>query len=386
VEARSLAAGGEALLPRLGVNPRDLSEAAAAATVRTAALINGPDAWPVLERFAQDPRHEVQRELIKAWRYFDPGEYADRVLADAPLLDGEIRVDDEVLLTQVPKLRHLGGLRVELEGMADLRPLAGLPHLTSASLGGRFDDLAPLLEHRELHTLLLGPIPHVDLEPLAELALERLYFYPRGDQSVDLSELRALPRLSGLGVNNLAPTADLAPLAGLSRLEQLALYDFPTGLDPAPLGRLEALRDLDLGRLEDGRPLGFEGGLRALADYAPHLTSLGFYQVRLDDLAELARFPALRTLSLRLCGALDLSRLDAVKSLTALQISTTAHAEYLDQIRGLSGVQVVEILSSRDDIQDIDLSALGDRRMTVRVYANRHRVVGAGKGIKVERI
>lgn len=387
LEARSLAAGGEVLLPRLLLDPRDLSEAAGAATVRTAALINGPDAWPVLERFAQDPRHDVQRELIKAWPYFDPGEYADRVLADAPLLDGEIMVDDEALLPHVAKLRRLSGLRVELADLADLGPLAGLPHLTSASLGGHFDDLAPLLEHRELHTLLLGPIPHVRLEPLADLALERLYFYPRGGQSVDLSELRALPRLAGLGVKNLAATSDLAPLEGLRRLEQLALYDFPTGLDPAPLGALEALRDLDLGDLGKGRPLGFEGGLRALAEYAPHLTSLGFYQVDgLGDLAELAHFPALRRLSLRLCGALDLSRLDAVTSLTTLQISTTAHAEYLEQIRALSGVQVLEILSSRDDTRDIDLSPLSDRRMTVRVYANRHRVVGAGKRIKVERI
>ncbi|WP_238413170.1 NACHT domain-containing protein [Saccharothrix deserti] len=255
VEARSLAAGGEVLLPRLLLDPRDLSESAAAATVRTAALINGPDAWPVLERFAQDPRHAVQEELIRAWPYFDPGEYATRVLADAPLVSGDLAVDDQSLLPHVPKLSQLVDLRVLLEDLTDLEPLAGLPPFEFASLGGRFDDLTPLVGNWRLHTLLLSSSLPVDLSLLIGLPLEHLFFYPRDGLPADITVFRSLPELTQLGLSGLESVYDLTPLADLDRLMRLSLYNYPVGIDPTPLGDFPALRELDLGHRTSAGPL-----------------------------------------------------------------------------------------------------------------------------------
>jgi NACHT conflict system protein/NACHT domain-containing protein len=163
VEARSLAAGGEFLLPSLRQEPTSLSEAAAAATVRTAALINGPEALPVLEKFSRDPRPGVQKELIAAWRYFDPDEFAERVLADAPLLDGHMTIDDQALLPAITRLRNLSNLHLDLRDLTDLEFLTRLPCLRRAQVAGDFEDLAPLEHCADLELLMLGPRGAVDL-------------------------------------------------------------------------------------------------------------------------------------------------------------------------------------------------------------------------------
>ena len=47
---------------------------------------------------SSDTRVEVQRELIEAWRYFDPAEYLEQVLRDAPLDRGRVWINEPVLL------------------------------------------------------------------------------------------------------------------------------------------------------------------------------------------------------------------------------------------------------------------------------------------------
>src|SRR5262249_55467800 len=81
---RSLATVGEPVLARLPESLTGLTDAAATATIQTAWLVNGPDALNVLARYATDQRFVVQRELSEAWDYFDPDEYAGRVLAVMP--------------------------------------------------------------------------------------------------------------------------------------------------------------------------------------------------------------------------------------------------------------------------------------------------------------
>jgi hypothetical protein len=72
-EARSLYAAGDSLLQRLPASGRNLTLKQASAVIRTAALINGPNALSLLTGFAGDARVEVQRELIEVWRFFDRG-------------------------------------------------------------------------------------------------------------------------------------------------------------------------------------------------------------------------------------------------------------------------------------------------------------------------
>ncbi|HEX2419221.1 MAG TPA: NACHT domain-containing protein, partial [Micromonosporaceae bacterium] len=119
-EARSLAAVGEPLLAELPDDITILTEAQAAATVRTAALVNGPAALTTLANYASDPRPRVQRQLIKDWEYFDPSEYANKVLADAPLLSGHVEIRNTVLLPALSRLRRLTHTSVTISHKLDL--------------------------------------------------------------------------------------------------------------------------------------------------------------------------------------------------------------------------------------------------------------------------
>ncbi|MEV4050314.1 NACHT domain-containing protein [Amycolatopsis sp. NPDC049688] len=385
-EARSLAAGGEVLLPRLLDSSADLSEAAAAATVRTAALINGPEAWPVLEKFSRDPRPGVQKELIAAWRYFDPDEYAARVLADAPLLDGHLWIEDQALLPAVHRLRQLSHLSVNFRDFTDLGLLPGFPCLRNAHLAGNFDDLAPLTQCTGVERLLLAPRGAVDPRTLLDIpSLRHLYFYPGAGSISDLEVFRPMANLISLGIEFVEEVADFSPLVDLQSLNQLCLYCYPDGAEFSFLGNLPALRRLDLGRRGSSESLGVRGGLRQLAMDAPRLDELGFLFVQpLDELGEIARFSALNTLSIRYCQVEDLSPLATVETLRTLQIVAPVDPVQLAHIARLTQLTTLEILSDSDDRRIIDLSGLGNAELTVRAYPERHRIVGAGPRIKVK--
>ena len=71
-ETRSLALAGGRTLRLLPSSLDGLSAASAAACVKTAALIGGPEAQRLLARWAPDSRGAVQRALAQVWRYFDP--------------------------------------------------------------------------------------------------------------------------------------------------------------------------------------------------------------------------------------------------------------------------------------------------------------------------
>ncbi|MFF9120243.1 hypothetical protein ACF09Y_32495 [Streptomyces massasporeus] len=53
----------------------ELTEKAAAQTVRTVALIGGGEALGLLVRYAEDTREAVVEALIEAWGYFDADAY-----------------------------------------------------------------------------------------------------------------------------------------------------------------------------------------------------------------------------------------------------------------------------------------------------------------------
>ena len=109
VSARSLSNIGEPILDRLPRTLTGLTAAAARAVVRTAWLVNGPSALDLLTGYGKDPRQNVQGELAKGWEYFDPDAYAQRVLADAPLVNGHLNVSPRLLFA-VRHLTHLKSL------------------------------------------------------------------------------------------------------------------------------------------------------------------------------------------------------------------------------------------------------------------------------------
>lgn len=387
-EARSLASVGESVLPHLMTDPGDLSEASAAAVVRTAALINGSAAWPVLERFASDPRHRVQQELITAWEYFDPQEYATRVLAEAPLLDGRVTVRNPLLLPSVTTLGKLTDLYIELENITNLDSLTRLTSLKGASLSGEFNDLTPLSRCRELENVLISTGQRFDPRPLTGLPnLTSLFLYPSTLSGIEF--LYSMTGLARLGLAGLHQVSDLTPLTSLRQLKNIALYGYPDGTDLTPLRQLPDLTSLDLGMSspQPACPPGsrLKDGLSHIADTLPHLTELGLLYVNTtDELRELARLAHLHTLSIRNCHIRDLTPLASIKSLTCLQIAGPLVPTYLEQIKHLKQLTAIEILINPNDTKDIDLSALGNRHLTIRTYRHRHRIIGVGKGIKIK--
>jgi hypothetical protein len=188
-----------------------------------------------------------------------------------------------------------------------------------------------------------------------------------------------------LGLERLEEVDDLSPLGDMRALTHLALYGYRAGSDFGFLSNLADLRMLDLGRTPDGVGLGVCGGLRQLAEYAPGLSKLGFLYVRpLEDLDHLAHFAMLEKLSIRNCHVEDLAPLATARSLRTLEIVTPINSDHLAQISQLTQLTTLQILSSPDDPRNIDLSGLGDVRLTVRAYLNRHRFVNTGKRIKVK--
>src|SRR5262249_52075162 len=182
VEARSLAAAGPSVLHGLPNTLVDLTEAAAPATVRTAALIHGPDAIPVLARYGTDPRKLVQQELIRAWEYFDPEEYARRVLADSPLDNGKLWLTNRAVFPGLRHLRNLTELSIDLEDdqATELSWLRNVPHLNGLGLvAPRLATLGDLAVHSELRWVRINTETTIHLEEVGELAsLDTLYLWP----------------------------------------------------------------------------------------------------------------------------------------------------------------------------------------------------------------
>ena len=182
-ETRSLALAGGRMLRRLPSSLDGLSDASAAACVKTAALIGGPEAQRLLARWAPDSRGAVQRALAQVWRYFDPGEYAEAVLRDAPLDAGSIQVEQ---VEHVPHLRTLHQLRDAWLDLIPADPVDDLDFLR---------DAPPTTTVLHVHTRR-----PVDLTPLTSCpALESVRVTGR-QVSVGLKWLPMLTALRQLGL------------------------------------------------------------------------------------------------------------------------------------------------------------------------------------------
>ncbi|MEU7277976.1 NACHT domain-containing protein [Streptomyces sp. NPDC045431] len=245
-DAEELAKVGELVLELLP-GPEGLEEQAAAAVVRTAALVGGDAGLEVIARFRGDERFRVADQVSEAWGQFDTEVYARRVLSA-----GEWRVPYVRVRTpeQLAALRHV-------------------PCAKSVSVGGAHSDLRPL------HVLQALEYVHLNNNPVL----------------TDLGPLAEMPSLRRLGLYRCGAMTDLSPLAGTD-LERLFLLEAEPPLSLEPLGTLGKL---------DHMGLDFRCAARSLAEVpvGPQLTELALYaragHLGLDGLE---RWPALRWLSL----------------------------------------------------------------------------------------
>ncbi|MGH3761729.1 NACHT domain-containing protein [Actinophytocola sp.] len=316
-ETDSLAAVGHRVLRYLPGRLDELSEAKAAATVRAAALTGSTDALRLLATYAQDPRNAVQRELERAWLYFDPERFADEVLVDSPLRHGEFEVRSRRLLPYVSRLRALTSLSVGLVGsdseIRDLRMLDGVPALTQLSLScGPHDvDLTPLREHRRLRQVwLYGAGRYTRLRTLAALgALTSLNLH----QKRSFTNLEFLAHTAGLAWLALgrADASSLAPIADLPALRDLVL-DHYTNRALAYLPTLERVTSLTLFAPVD------EGDLSIASERFPRATSLNISAFENFDLGPVTTLPLKKLIVQN--SSVDLRPLNRLPTLRSLYV------------------------------------------------------------------
>ena len=382
-ETRSLALAGGRMLRLLPSSLDGLSDASAAACVKTAALVGGPEAQRMLARWAPDPRSAVQRALAQVWRYFDPGDFADAVLRDAPLDGGRIEIE---LVEHVPHLRTL-------------------QHLQDAKLdlfdSGTVDDLAFLRDAPPVTTFLMvtarGP---VDLAPLAGCPALNVVDVRSGEANTGWEVLPRLPELWWLAVNLPDGGRDLSFLAGCPSLTSVVLKGCTALSDLSALVSVSRLRYVYLGDAQHLRDLRAFTGLRNLKrlgiDDAPLTDGLAAVTPVLDRLEELdvgrvqtvtsleaVAGSSLREINLADCPITDLEPLATLQSLVrvwlrdlpAVNVAPLATLPHLRELR-LTRIE-----------EPVDLSPLALRashRLWVGL-SNTSTVGAAGPLVKVRR-
>jgi hypothetical protein len=355
-EAYALAAAGEFVLDLLaGADP---APGEAGPTVRAIGLIGGPAALDLLARYATSEETAVVVELIAGWEFFDPFEYAKRVLADSPLLNGALVVTAPMVAPSLMHLRHLVWLRckfddghgrldfvrdqprlevLEVADTAgyDLMSLAGTGLTRVALIGPPLPesvDLTPLTNVRRLKSIEVEVATHgwaalAELPDLRDLELSWI------DDPAHFAELAALSGLRSFSVSHAFRLTDLEPLAFLTEPASLSFLDCKALEDVTLLRRWAAgLRSL---RLIDCPPV----NPAPIADLT-ELRLLELTATDLPDLSLLSGLRHLRDLRLRdLRGMPDLSPLAGLEQLEALTVTGIGELD-LRPLAGRTGLRI----------------------------------------------
>lgn len=316
-EGESLSSVGSLLLHYLPPNLNDLSEAVAIATVAVAAACTGDESLPLLRSYARDERIGVQNKLADAWEFFEPGRYAEEVLADAPLCNGSIEVNSMRLIPHTPKLKNLTKLRVGLRG-EDLTAISGaqaLHHLLLSIFNHQKISLKPLAEHTGLtHVTMYGASSYTDGAVLKRLPQLQQLALSRNTPWRSIRVFGELPCLTSLLLDGLSAIEDLDVLAALENLRALALFDCPARTIAATKP-LTTVRKLSLST--EAVP-----DLKILVKKFPNLTELALENGPPIELEPLLGLP-LRELRLDQEGTSDLKVLAVHPTLTELTIFTS---------------------------------------------------------------
>jgi NACHT domain len=294
-DAELLAGAGEMMIDLLRSHPPRTDDESAY-SIRAASRIGGPNALRlVAEIFARAQSSTVRDEIIAAWRFFKPDQYAEQVLARCWPPDAELALPDLTFADALSAAPTLRAIRCDLTNNR-----AGIPYEDLPDLAANLDlrkivltqcasqlDLTPLARLPRLEDLEIDCIAEPpDLAWIGMIArlsvkcetLPPSYVFPaatwlelRGcDGVVDLGILPAHPgvlqRLSLFGFRNLTSLSGIERQRGLTMIE---LFECGLLTDVAPLASIPALRavTLELYRGEDVdlHPIGDLPELRKLS-------------------------------------------------------------------------------------------------------------------------
>lgn len=211
-------------------------DAAAAAVLRTLALVGGEEAWEKIRPFTAIHQSTVVDELLRGWRTFDfSDDYARELLSRVDFGD---RVLDVHRWGVLSPLRHLTTLRaVKLIGdlalVSDrdgMRPLAALPGLRRLEIASNeiVRDLRPLADCAALRVLIISGYSALrDLSGLRNSSVEELHLLTIGRT---VHQYPALETLAGarphvLVLRHPGISGGLHPLPEDLPLRELAIHN-----------------------------------------------------------------------------------------------------------------------------------------------------------------
>jgi energy-coupling factor transporter ATP-binding protein EcfA2 len=380
-ETGSLALVGARMLRMLPSSLDGLSDASAAACVKTAALIGGPEALRLLARWAPDSRSAVQRTLAQVWRYFNPRDYANAVLRDASLDSGKILVEMVEHVPYLGTLKYLRDARLTLtnspavDNLAFLRDAPPVTTEVRVSVRGSLD-LAPLANCPALEKLVAwnseGITNRESLTALPNLA-SLVLTAPDGGR--DLSFLAECVSLTGVTLHRCAELSDLSALVSASQLRLLQLFGSHHALNLGPLTRLPHLTGLTIG----DAPL--PNGVAAIP-ILDQLRGLGLWNVPTVTSLEALIGASLGLIDLNDCPVTDLGPLAMLLSLETLRLERM-HAV---NVAPLAMLPRLKELRLTDIDEPVDLSQLARTYHRLRVELRNTSAVGTSDQlIKVRR-
>jgi hypothetical protein len=355
-EARSLARAGSAVFPHAPDEISSLPATSARAMITTLAIIGGPEALDIMSKYAADKRYSVAYKFLELCRYFDPKDYAARVLSKVDFGEKLPSLMDRNTLAC---FRYLPDARVGLIQLHDVIDfsvdLREAPKMNKIWAQGAFEDFSVFGNFAET----LGDITLWTSSVISEWdVLERLPLLKELRIGVpefhDIAFLARLPQLSLLWLTDLDGIQDLSVLESLLRLHTLRL---------GARGRLPSLEFLcrmhTIEEIQLYCPIP-TSLLSELARYAPTVKSLRLYDTgpsldsieslesldglerlnitsdMLSDLTPFARMSALRVIHLRCPRVTDLSPLANLGNLRTLQLSGEVERVDLNVLNNLS--------------------------------------------------
>jgi hypothetical protein len=249
--AESLAPMGEFVLDLLRSRyPKTTSEAAA--SIHAAALIGGAEAFELVKRLGRE-FSGIANDLVRAWEFFDPEDYARDVLAQCDEVQDGITLPETKLIKAVLQIPRLKMVRCPIDGrpvnwLGELREHNGLREIQLRAMR-----LVPIgyLADIIASTTNIPNLQALELDGFYEIDLRAFSSYPPDIRKLVIKRSSTFRNISGLwaGLTELG-LIDCGPVFVLKGVDQVPTLKFVrlelSVENLEPLASLPELRRLDL--------------------------------------------------------------------------------------------------------------------------------------------
>lgn len=357
-EADMVARCGSQVLPLLAKKGH-LTDEVAAACVRSAATIGGPEALAIIADYAKEANNKplLINEVVNGWQRFDVRRYAEVVLKAVDPGDAWISLRTHTIVSAAGSLPSMKKARIEaFEGFHDFRSWSDLGNLEELDFAGnwRLNSLKGIPN--------LPRLRKVNLSGAREL------------QSIeDLSLMTSIEELSLTGCSGLR---SIEALTRLTKLKVLLLDGCNSVTDFTPLSHLNELRVLSVNgcRVSDlswcsslPRLQQLQAIVRSGIRNASGLSScndLYWLQIKMDahpdSVLDLPSGGNLRSLLIK--GAVDPVDLSHIQRHTCLESLYIERADGLEDLGMLSGLSGLRFVAATDCQDLLDATAIGRSR------------------------